>query len=209
MLKSGSVPRKVNMLFKRYPIIVLSLILAASSIMCSIFFSSYLVEPGEKDKQATMNSLRTTIAAIEMEAITDTPEPVKLVTFATMVRPQAGSISGRLSYPSESLPPMRIVAVNILTGEQFATEEYEGGLYGIQGLPAGTYHVFAYPVDTKDATKDLAAGFTEFVTCGLTAECQDHSLIDVVVAANTVTSDVNPGDWYAPPGSFPPDPFRQ
>lgn len=197
------------MLFKRYPIIVLSLILAASSMMCSIFSSPYLVEPEEGEKQATMDSLKTTIAALEMEAITDTPEPIKLVTFATLVRPSAGSISGRLSYPSESIPPMRIVAVNILTGEQFATEEYEGGLYGIQGLPTGTYHVFAYPVNAKDDAMGPAAGFTEFVTCGLTDECQDHTLIDVVVAANSVTSEVNPGDWYAPPGSFPPDPFRR
>lgn len=195
------------MLIKRYPIIVLCLVLTGSSLMCSFFSSPYLETPGEKEKEVTLASLKTTIVALEMEAITDTPAPTTQITFATITRPLNGSISGRLSYPSESIPPLRVVAVNVETGELFATEEYEGGLYGLQGLPAGTYHVFAYPIEPEaDGT---AAGYTEFVTCGLTAECQDHSLIDVIVAPNSVTSDVDPGDWYAPPNFFPPDPYKK
>ncbi len=41
------------------------------------------------------------------------------------------------------------------------------------------------------------------------ASCTDHTLIDVKVEADTVTSDVNPGDWYAPAGSFPTDPLKK
>lgn len=192
-------------LINRYPIIILCLILSGSSVMCSLFSSPYLVKPGEKEKEATMSSLKTTVVALEQDAVTNTPAPTIPVTFATLVRPEIGSISGRLSYPSETIPPLRIVAVNIATGETFATEDYEGGLYGLQGLPVGAYHVFAYPVNAHDA--DISAGYTKFVTCGLTVECTDHSLIEVSVMANSVTTDVDPGDWYAPAGSFPPDPY--
>ncbi len=138
---------------RRYPIIFVSLLLAGSSVMCSFFSSPYLVKPNEKDKQATMDSLEITISALEKEAVTATPAPTVPSTFATMVKPPNGAISGKLSYPSESMPPLRIVAFNVETSEVFVTEEYESGVYGMQGLPAGMYHVVAYPVDQPGWTQ--------------------------------------------------------
>ena len=44
------------------------------------------------------------------------------------------------------------------------------------------------------------------VPCGLSVECGDHSLLAVEVQSGQTTADVNPADWYAPEGAFPPDP---
>jgi hypothetical protein len=194
---------------KRTPIIVLCLALAASSLMCSIFTPSDSIKPTSKEKQATLENLKITVSAMEKEAVTATPAPTVPVTFSTLVKPPTGSISGKLSYPSESIPPLRIVAFNVETGEVFATEAYEGGVYGLQDLSVGTYHVIAYPVDRTNSDPNLAGGYTRFVLCGLMVSCTDHTLMDVRVEANTVTADVNPGDWNAPAGSFPPDPLRK
>jgi len=44
------------------------------------------------------------------------------------------------------------------------------------------------------------------VPCGLSVDCLNHDLIDVVVEQGSVIFEVNPGDFYAPEGSFPPPP---
>ena len=44
------------------------------------------------------------------------------------------------------------------------------------------------------------------VPCGLQYGCNDHSLIDVVVPAGGQASGVDPADFYADPGTFPPNP---
>jgi len=44
------------------------------------------------------------------------------------------------------------------------------------------------------------------VPCGLADGCNDQSFIDVTVTAGSTTADINPGDWYADAGTFPPIP---
>jgi hypothetical protein len=53
----------------------------------------------------------------------------------------------------------------------------------------------------------LAGGYTQAVPCGLSVNCTDHSLIPVQVNNGVVTQNINPGDWYAPEGSFPSYPL--
>ena len=38
-----------------------------------------------------------------------------------------------------------------------------------------------------------------FVTCGLSVDCTDHELIEVLVYPGTDTININPVDWYALP----------
>ncbi len=106
---------------------------------------------------------------------------------------------------------MRVVFFNL--GDASASHVDTGmnqGTYSID-LPAGTYHVIAYPfsADTyappAPGSSVLAGGYTQAVPCGLTVDCTDHSLIVItVVSGQTTTAD--PGDWYAPEGAFPPMP---
>lgn len=192
----------------RAPLITISLMLTLTSIMCSIFTPTSPEKVTDEEKQATVSRLQLTVEAMETQASTPTPLPTSPIVLPTIVKQPAGSITGQLTYPSENIPPLRIVAVNVDSGEFFATDVVNDGAYTLYGLPAGKYHVMAYLQDYKNVDPGLAGGYTQFVVCGFSTTCQDHSLIEVTVVANQNTPDINPGDWYAPPGSFPKDPSR-
>lgn len=116
--------------------------------------------------------------------------------------PVFGSISGSLSFPSEGIPPLRVVAFNLTSGEYYYVKTVQNqGSYRIENLPAGSYHVVAYVLDGT-----YAGGYSQAVPCGLSVNCTDHSLVNVTVNPGQETADINPADWYAPPGSFPPAP---
>ncbi len=115
-----------------------------------------------------------------------------------------GSLSGRLSYPGEAIPALRVAAFTPARDQVYVVDTAANQpTFQVPGLPPGTYHVVAYTLDGR-----LSAGYTQAVPCGLLASCSDHSLIDVVVNAGQDTPGVDPGDWYAPPGAFPPLPGR-
>ena len=102
-----------------------------------------------------------------------------------------GSIAGGLTFPSEGIPKLRVVAFNVGTRNWYYVNTNPGSnAYTISELPPGTYHVVAY-----DA-KGNAGGNAD----------ASHNLIDVMVKAGEKTSGADITDWYAPPGTFPPDP---
>ena len=120
---------------------------------------------------------------------------------------QTGSVTGGLSYPSEGIPPIEVVAYRV--GGQpneyyYVLTQQNQATYLFDFLPPGTYYVVAYPMLEGN---DLAGGYSQAVPCGLSVNCTDHSLIPVVVQASQITSGINPADWYAPPGSFPANPI--
>jgi hypothetical protein len=122
-----------------------------------------------------------------------------------------GTVTGRLSYPSSFIPPMRVVFFSVPDGKaSWVDTAMNQGTYSIQ-LPPGTYYTVAYPY-TADAytapapgSPTLAGGYTQAVPCGLTVDCTDHALLPINVSAGQTVS-ADPGDWYAPDGSFPPMP---
>ena len=112
-----------------------------------------------------------------------------------------GAISGDLSFPGSALPPMRVVAFDAKTMKAVKIVQTAPGQNSYRSnLPRGEYYVVAYTLDGK-----LAGGYTKAVPCGLEASCTDHTLIPVTVT-NRAVEPINPGDWYAPPGVFPPAP---
>ena len=119
--------------------------------------------------------------------------------------PAVGAIAGHLSYPSEAIPELRVAAFEAADPGQyyFVDTVPNQNTYRIDGVPAGTYHVVAYVLDPA---YDIAGGYSRAVPCGLQSSCDDHSLLEVVVRAGQVTENINPGDWYAPKGAFPPQP---
>ncbi len=129
--------------------------------------------------------------------------------------PPMGTVTGNLSFPSSFIPAIRIAFFSLTDGSVSYTDTgMNQGTYSMD-LPAGSYHVIAYPytagMGTPPAGSPIAGtagGYTQFVLCGLTAACTDHSLIPVVVTVGQ-TIMVNPGDWYAPEGTFPPMPTDQ
>jgi hypothetical protein len=119
---------------------------------------------------------------------TETPAPTATIQ-------AAGSVSGRLGYPSEMIPPLRVVAFNILTGEYYWQNTVLNQMnYRFDELPVGTYHVLAYLIDNPSRT--FYAGYSKFVTCGYQESCTDHTLVAVEVKVGMETTNVDPNDWY-------------
>ncbi len=141
-----------------------------------------------------------------------TPQPTAEVPAPTAA--PTGSIRGKLSYPSEFIPPLRIVAFRLENGawnQQYVYVDtvLNAGEYQIDGLDEGFYWVVAYTIpEDEGIPAGLAAGYSQAVPCGLSAACTDHSLIAVEVKGGQVTGGVDPGDWYAPEGSFPVSPAQ-
>ena len=114
---------------------------------------------------------------------------------------QAGFFEGSLGYPSEFIPSdMKVCAENIATGEEYCTEDHikdskytnrEG--YKIE-VPANTYYIFS----VLPSRGDYKAYYSEFVICGLKAECLSHKPIPVKVREGELVSGIDPLDWYKP-----------
>jgi len=89
-----------------------------------------------------------------------------------------------------------VVARNLNDNKEYTTPEHLQGSqyqygYGYKlAVPPGDYHVFSR-VDDRDAY------YTNYITCGMSVECEDHSPIVVTVGAGQTVGDIMPGDWYA------------
>ncbi len=113
-----------------------------------------------------------------------------------------GSIAGSLSYPSSFIPALQVTAFNVETGFWWYVLTVQNqSSYQLNDLPNGDYYVVAYPVGELEG-----GGYSAAVPCGLSANCSDHSLLEVKVKANEVTEGIDPGDWYAGQGAFPLNP---
>ena len=111
--------------------------------------------------------------------------------------PQAfGTIAGRLSYPSEMIPPMRIYAIDTAAPARYRVVHMPANAtrYTIAGVAPGSYYVLATPY-TMDRSGVLRVAYTRSVACGMTAACTDHSLLAVQVRPGTTTDGADLLDW--------------
>jgi hypothetical protein len=113
-----------------------------------------------------------------------------------------GVIAGALSYPSEHIPPLTVFARDVTTGRHYQVDTRQNQNAYVLLVPAGTCEVFAYP----QGDGVFGGGYTKFVPCGQTADCDDHSMIVVKVEAGGAVAGVDVVDWYAPAGALPPRP---
>jgi len=119
----------------------------------------------------------------------------------TAERTQIGTIEGSLGYPSDFIPSdMKVCAKEILTEKEYCTNEHiEDDKYTYKvgyklEVPHGSYYVFA----TTQLIQDYKAYYSEFVTCGLRADCPSHQQITVEVETGDVVTNIDPQDWYRP-----------
>lgn len=106
-----------------------------------------------------------------------------------------GTIVGRLSYPSDYIPPLRVIAFNLDTDDYYEVyTELNDFTYQITDLPPGTYHVLAYLVDNES---DFCAAYTQYALCGYwLADCEfDPELVDVAVFPGQIVRQVDLVDW--------------
>lgn len=119
-----------------------------------------------------------------------------------------GVIKGNLGYPSEFIPELRVVAFNIHNEDyHFIETEHNQQTYEMRDLPPGTYHVVAYVLNMG---MDMPLAYSQFVLCGSTVDCTDHTLVEVNVYADHVTEGIDPIDAYitAEEAGWPEDPTQ-
>ncbi len=138
------------------------------------------------------------------------PFPQQATSGGTATLPTSaaeGGIGGTLMYPASEIPALRIVAFEIGSSSYYYIDTNLGqSSYELDHLPPGSYHVVAYPLPSGGFTGGPPGGYSRMVPCGLQASCTDHTLIDVVVTSGNITTGVDPNDYYAGPGTFPPNP---
>jgi len=162
-----------------------------------------IVEPTQPDLNQAVQSTFAALTSQAPRKPSATPSPASSPIAAVTT----GAISGQLRYPADSLPAMYVTAYQVGSQKyQFVITTPGQGLYEIDGLTPGTYHVIAYTVGGGGFPIGLAGGYTQAVPCGLGVNCTDHSLIDVQVEAGQTAAGVVPDDWYAPQGTFQPFP---
>ena len=169
-------------------------------LVALIFVTLACVCPATSGITGTLEAMQGTIGVILTEApamLTELPQAL-----ATPESGQPGTIRGHLIYPAEVLVAQRIVAFDIATMSAVADVTTSEGQNEYElSVPAGDYYVVAYTLDGG-----LSAGYSQAVPCGLSADCKDHSLIPVHVNAGETVNDIDPQDWYADAGTFPPMP---
>lgn len=125
-----------------------------------------------------------------------------------------GAITGRLVFPSDFLPSQEIYALSVDGRRYYHVETVTGqSRYFLIGLPPGSYFVLVstrpHPRPTPFAPPNaqarprFPAAYTQFVLCGSSYGCNDHSLVPVQVTAGETKSDIDPDDWYGGSSDFP------
>ncbi len=192
---------------KTKSIVLLSLIIILALTSCGL---ADLISdsPDEGQVQETETKVVKDLATATMKAPLPTPSDTGLPPVNTPLAP--GMITGQLSFPSEYIPPLRIIAFDVDDLDKFyALEVTTGDTYVIE-VPAGTYIVLSYMLDPDVGDPDFAGGYSEFVLCGLEVGCEDHSLVPVEVQPGETVSDIDLADWYLPmnrSGEWPSNPF--
>jgi hypothetical protein len=116
-------------------------------------------------------------------------------------RVQKGVIEGSLIYPSEKIPEnMKICAENMSSKELICTQihiqnaKYKNGVGYELSVAPGEYQVYAVTPDFS--AKDYKAYYSEYVMCGLKADCKSHKILVVKVDPGERESNIDPADWY-------------
>jgi hypothetical protein len=189
--------------------------LALTTIFCSVS-----IDPGSPtpDVAAIVNATLTAAAAggasatAPVFAATDTSAPAgpsatpTLSTTPMSSFPELGTISGTIGYPAEGKPAIRVVAYPLDGSTPSYTDVAADQAGFTLDLPVGSYHVVAYSLGGTGFPTGIAAGYSQAVPCGLSVTCTDHSLITVSVTAGATLTGIDPNDYYAPDGTYPPMP---
>jgi len=119
--------------------------------------------------------------------------------------PSLARLAGRVAYPSEYLPPMRVCAVAADDpGSAHCTRTSENEPHYGVSVPAGDWWLLAWPQDTGTAgDPGLLSQASECIGTGGLG-CDDHALLVVTVAAGEHRDGLDINDWYYDPRESPP-----
>jgi len=186
-------------------LVVLAALAALAAVLACAITPAVSPTEGVDPQEATLQAMQATLSSAQATLsasadITDKAAPAS--PGGQPALPVDAVISGSLSFPSEGIPALRVVAFDSQTLAPVAVVDIQAGEGAFTlTVPNGTYVVVAYTLDGA-----LAGGYTQAVPCGLAVECTDHTLIEVPIADGVGAEGIDPGDWYAPEDSFPPMP---
>ncbi|WP_372767611.1 hypothetical protein [Lutibacter sp.] len=112
-----------------------------------------------------------------------------------------GTVKGTVCYPSEYIPAMDVYLKNKETGKIYTLDIKENQkAFKFKKIPEGNYIAFAYTIqedltDLNNKSSVVSGGYTHAVTCGLTVECKDHSLLIFKVKNGNITNNIQICDW--------------
>jgi hypothetical protein len=158
-------------------------------------------------ERASIDAARATAVAIDARITSAGAVPSRTAAGSTPCQGTlgqgSGSISGdQLVFPGSQVPSLKIFAVRVGgAGYCYVITSTNQRTYTIAGLPPGRYQVLAYHITAQGTVR---AGYTKAVACGLTAACDDHSLVAVSVAEGQAVTGINPNDYYTQ--DVPPPP---
>jgi hypothetical protein len=157
-------------------------------------------------RAATPEATATATATTTVAAATTTPATTNVPSTGTAQPAPTGGVTGVVGYPADGHPAMTIYAVSTTDRSVFFSVAITRAIdppkppYSISGIRPGTYNLFAY-LDGNDGPANGA--YTEYVRCGLSASCSDHTPINVTVRAGETVRDIEVSDFYARPDAFP------
>jgi hypothetical protein len=113
-------------------------------------------------------------------------------------------LRGRVSYPSEELPAMRVCALATEdVGLGYCAETAVNAPHYELRVPPGTWILLAWPQDTgtEGAPGLLSMASECLATSGL--NCDDHDFFELTVDAGETREGLDINDWYYPPEAPP------
>lgn len=139
--------------------------------------------------------LKTVEKSIPSSAANELPTPT--------LADQRGKIVGKLGYPVEGIPELTVYAFDTLDEKKYfmVDTQVNQSSFTISNVDPSSYFIVAYAKNYE-----TSGSYTKAVPCGLSAECTDHTMIDVVVNPGETVTGIAVTDWYAPPSTFPKKP---
>ncbi len=175
-------------------LLVLALLLAAcGTLQVGIEHTATPDQPAT----ATVAALATENARLSAQA-TALAATLTATSIPPTPTPGPGTVTGRICFPSERIPVMTAYFQNINTNQviEMAIGENQPS-YGID-LPAGEYIAYAWLPDFV-----MGGLYSEFVLCGLGADCTDHTPVPFQVEPGRATNGIDLCDWYGQPRDVP------
>lgn len=133
-----------------------------------------------------------------------TPQPTATPE-ATPTPTESGFIRGTMAYPSDGIPGgMVACAENQETKETACTDgrnSWEARVSYTLKVPPGRYYVYGKLLpggdDSAEGMRGVRAYYTEFMKCGMGANCNSHKRIPLEVSAGESLTGITVGDWWA------------
>ncbi|WP_146907630.1 hypothetical protein [Arenimonas daejeonensis] len=131
--------------------------------------------------------------------------PASVAETSVPMPPTTAMLRGRVSYPSEELPEMRVCAIDPADpGRGYCTKTAANEPHYELIVPPGAWWLLAWPQDTGAAGDPglLSVASECLATGGL--DCDDHALRPIAAPVGTVTEGLDINDWYYDPRETPP-----